>query len=126
MTPVRGAVLAGAFAGLIPLVACSSGTVVLNQAPPKQDSDCSSKIQVFGSAQEVGRPYQSLCLVNAQVSGVAGGQGNMNIVVGKAKSRACECGADALIISKAEPITTGMGGATLTGTAIRFTDEVKE
>jgi hypothetical protein len=95
---------------------CQSSAVVMKTAPPK-GSSC--PIEIFSSAVEVKRPYESLCMVSAEVAGVAGGQGNTNIVMNKAKSRACECGADALIITE----LTLKSGAQLTATAIRFTDK---
>jgi len=96
--------------------ACQSSSVVMKTAPAKA-SDC--PIQVFSSASDVKRPYESLCVVSAETAGVAGGQGNTNIVTNKAKARACECGADALIITELKL----KSGAELTGTAIRYTDK---
>ena len=105
---------------LVVATACSSGSAVLRDAPANTSADCASKIQVFSSRDEVTRPYESLCLVDAQTSGIAGNSGNMKLVLEKGKKRSCECGADAIIITKLEPVTTGMGGAVMTGTAIRF------
>jgi hypothetical protein len=41
------------------------------------DPGCAKEIQVFATAQVVGRAYETLCLVNAQTSGLAGNKGNM-------------------------------------------------
>ena len=112
---------------IVPMVVggCSSGSAVLKEAPANTSQDCPSKIQVFGSKEEVTRPYETLCMVDAQTSGIAGNTGNINLVLNKGKKRACECGADAVIVTKLEPTQTGMGGAVMTGLAIRFKGDVK-
>jgi hypothetical protein len=70
---------------------CSSGSATLKNAPANAAPGCAEKIQVFASAQEVPRPYETLCMVNAQTSGIAGNKGNVNLVLNKGKARACEC-----------------------------------
>jgi hypothetical protein len=49
----------------------------------------------------------------------------MKLVLNKGKKRACECGADGLIVTKLEPVSTGMGGVVMTVIAIRFKGDVK-
>lgn len=70
-------------------VGCATvGVKRLNSAPLKAEG---CDLKVFTSEQEIGRPYELLCLLDAKTAGP-----NAE-VIDRMRPEACKCGADAIL-----------------------------
>lgn len=102
-------------------IACTSvGVTRVAEAPPKV-AGC--KLDVYTSEAEIRQPFQVVCLIDSRTGTTAFHTKTASAAIQNARPRACECGADALIVAAVDTegatyATWGQGKAILK--AIRY------
>lgn len=111
-------------AAALTLTACGS-TGVLHvgtaKAPPKPEG---CDIAVFESEEDVGRPFEKLCLIDAKTGSTLYNNRSVSGAMKKVNAAACQCGADAVIVRSVEKkgvSLTSWGSSKASVLAIRFT-----
>jgi len=113
---MRHGILVG-LVSAVALVACRHAAVTrLASAPPKP-SGC--QLQLFASEAEVGRPFEALCLVDTELTTTLLRPVDPAAVAETARGQACQCGGDALIVTKPDAGTPE--GIPMVVKVIRFT-----
>lgn len=95
------------------LFACTSAVTTVVKAPPKP-AGCT--VQIFPNEAAVGRPHETVCLVNtALLTEAPLSEDNLP---DESRRQACECGGDGIVLP---PATDAGRGQSLTVTVIRYT-----
>lgn len=110
---------------LVGILVSSCATVGVTQmkSAPAKPGYCN--LEIFSNESEIKRPFEVLCLLDSKTGGDAFADKTMAGAIKLAKPKACECGADAILVTggRSEGVTAftwGEGFAVLK--AIRFTD----
>jgi hypothetical protein len=101
--------------------ACASVGVTVSKSAPAKPKDCI--LDIYFSSSEIKRSFEVIALIDSKTGS------NLNKTVAKAienaKPKACQCGADAIIVEQSNTVTVSGGGGY--GSAIlrciRYTDK---
>ncbi len=107
------------FAATLLLVGCQhdAGVTRLATAPPKP-AGC--QLQLFATEAEVNRPFEAVCLVDTAFLATMRRPSSVAEVPETARTQACQCGGDALIITGPADAGAPEGNASVVK-VIRFT-----
>lgn len=110
---------------LLPLlVSCCAnvGVTKLKPYPPKM---VNCNIDIYTSESEIKRPFEVVCLIDSRTGTTAFHDKTGAAAIEQSKSKACKCGADAILIMSVDTegvtMTTWGKGKTILK-AIRYTD----
>lgn len=103
---------------LLCLCGCSSIGVTQLVPAASRDDDC--KLDIYSSEKDVPVPWEAVCMIDSRTGTHAFAEKTASGAINNAKSEACECGADALIIESMDTegvtlVTWGKGKAILRG-----------
>lgn len=104
------------------LIGCSTSVIGVSPIHKAQAKPETCEVEVFTSEKEVTQPFEVTCLIDAKTGSSRWHDPTVAGAINIAKPKACECGADAIIlVSAAFPETKAYSGATAIVKAIRFT-----
>ncbi len=100
------------------LISCASVGVNELKAYPPKSSNC--HIDVYTSESDIERQYEHICVLYSETGSSLFSVKTFENAIERAKPKACQCGADAIIISAVEKtginlLTWGKGSAVLKG-----------
>jgi hypothetical protein len=104
---------------------CSSvGVTKVSNATPKPET---CNLDIYASDSDVGRPFKVVCIIDSRTGSTVFDKKTAAAAINNAKPKACECGADAIVISSADTegatwARWGQGKAFLK--AIRYEEQV--
>lgn len=82
------------------LAGCARTKVTISQYAEPKVKACA--IQVFSTEEEVTKPFKVLCTIDSKTGTNAFSKKTVQQAVELAKPKACQCGADAIIVTSAE------------------------
>ena len=86
--------------GLFLLAGCATtGTARVAPGAPKAEN-CA--LAVHASEREVGRPFETVCLLDAKTATHLFADKSVEAAVARLRPEACRCGADALLLTRTE------------------------
>ena len=102
--------------------ACAKVDVIRlsDQVTPKSEL-CS--LEIFGSESELTRSFTSLCLINSSTGQGLFDDRSVKKALDQARPKACECGADAMVVKNSETAASGTamyGKSSISILAIKF------
>lgn len=109
--------------GALALAGCSSVGVTQLHSAAAKPAGCN--VDIYASASEINHKYQTVCLLDSRTGSTLFHTRTAAAAIDHAKSEACECGADAMLIETAD--TEGMsfsrwGQGKAIIRAIKYTD----
>lgn len=111
-------------AASLTLTACgSTGVLKVGNAKAEPRAD-GCDIAVFESEEDVGRPFEKLCLIDAKTGSTLYNNRSVSGAMKKVNAAACQCGADAVIVRAVEKkgvSLTSWGSSKASVLAIRYT-----
>ena len=88
------------FVVLISMTSCASVGVQVLKNYPSKPSNCS--IEVFAEEKDVKREYETVALIDSKTGSTLFDKKTVSAAIDMAKPKACEAGADAIIIMSAD------------------------
>jgi len=116
--------LSGLVLGATLALACASASVARFSAAPPRPDGC--QLDLYQSKDEVHRSFETVCVIGVHTGTSIFSHKGVGGALEKAKPKACECGADAMVIMSASEggfWTSGQGKAQVR--AIRYTDTAR-
>lgn len=97
------------FTGLVLLMtSCASVGVNISKSYPPKDKDC--MLDVYYSEQEVKKSFEVIALIDSKTGSNLFAKKTVSAAIELAKPKACECGADAIIITQMDKEGVTAGG----------------
>lgn len=114
----------GCLLGALIAFGCASVSVAHFDEAPARPREC--KLDLYQSKDEIKRPFETVCVIGVHTGTSIFAHKGIGGALEKAKPKACECGADAMVIMSASEggmWTSGQGKAEVR--AIRYTDSTE-
>lgn len=93
------------------LAGCSTVGVTSLKSAPSKPAGC--PLQVFMSTDDLkadGRAYEALCMIDVKTGAGLPSERTMAAAINLARPKACECGADALVLQESPAVEVGASG----------------
>ncbi|PMR72079.1 hypothetical protein [Billgrantia endophytica] len=120
---MKGKFMMAAAGATLLVTGCTSVGVTPVNSFSAKPANC--QLDIYASEAEIQRPFQTACLINSRTGTTAFHRKNAAAAIDHARSEACGCGADAMLIQATDTqgvtmTTWGQGKAIIQ--AIRYTD----